>query len=111
MQQAQVLNSVARGLDALAILDKAGITQPDVEIPQMAAFVNTAIRYRRAVAELNRARKAHANFAATHGDDDPAHSDYQARIQQARAVMVAQDEEYTAALKVLADARDLGPIL
>lgn len=93
------------------VLVDLGITDPAAELPLLAQLAERAILYRRAVVELHSARKAWADFAATHDNDDPAGEEHHRRVQSARQVLTTQDEEFTALLNQIARARGDRPVL
>ncbi|HEU4589404.1 MAG TPA: hypothetical protein VFS13_00735 [Steroidobacteraceae bacterium] len=87
--------------------ETAGVSDP-AEIGPAFNFARTSELYFRALSQYRRACREHGRFAASHGDDDPAHDEHQERIRRAKATLNAAEVEYKRALAGWRESRGLG---
>lgn len=105
------MSNVEKLIKGAQLLSELGLTDPVAELPPLLRLSSRAILYRRAVTELHKARRAWADFAAVNDADDPAGLEHHQRVQSARQVLIAQDEEFTALLNQIAASRGEEPVL
>lgn len=89
--------ALALATSAAFACETAGIKDPN-ELAPMAEFARTAEIYFAALSQFRRLTQAHGRFAATHGEDDPAHGQHQDSIQRAKAALTAAEVAFKRAL-------------
>lgn len=102
----QLAATVGRAIQCETALREAGIHDP-AELQPLKAYAEAAEKREAALTAYRRAKAAHAQFAATHDHDDPAHEEHQRAVACAQSALTTAEQVMTYHLAEWRNARGL----